>query len=1367
MGCGNSKVRAVAPGEDPLVLEDPILKLESVPLSELEVVTDGLKNVDSLWVCREGAFLDAFPSRTLNRNPCFESLEDAQMMCMRLPFAGGVTQVGENTWEVRFGSHMRADKMHIAHKDLNFPVHYVKQEDSFRMKSWVCALKGVPRPEENEKRLLVKHTRTESEGAFSAGEGNSLRKKRGKAIAKRAEAEDTGRARNARRDGSKESAPSEASSSGLVRSSSKLLLPSLSSDASSLIGKVLGISSSPAATSPVNSQGPSMLDPDGGAGEDITPRGGLTEYLPGGPVVGDGGVETPFLPKTSAPHHQHRSSSEGDPPHHVVHPATPALSSDGSHPVVTFNVPRDANTVSSNHNLASAGLPDQHHVHHFGITRQHSKSEETVSGTASAADSMDEGHHEEADGDTLQADFDFNMQRESHILAARVARLEQEQVSRIPSQQLFIESVDQFIQGSYTLVDGVTHHDLPVWKREITNPSHPKRKGGKQSTFLAHTGDCWALSKTTTPDSAGLESAIVTCGPSVGPFSPLIYNDWEDRCGIVVTDLRSYDYHPVAVGRSSTQLFTDPEFPPVTRSLGSDAKRWAKYEPVWIRGSQLFRGRSAVLYDRVDPSLFSFVSCLPGALSSQWVLSALASLAEYPTWIESHILCDEEDPPQQHSTNDQLHNAASTGTTGDALVVHSSRSAGGNNKSGRLKQTKADVRHSGKYTFNLYDVAMREWTKVTVDDFLPCDGRKWSPCYAKPLFARPVRNQILACLLEKAIAKLYGSYAALEGGQTGFAWMALTGVDRVERWTLQQVPGSIDVSSNGAGTTTGSTASDVSSATPRSSEGGAAAGQVQYTEQRQQVTSKRRSVSPYGTSKNGASASGGGTGSGNGNGSGSESPPASLGKNLSAASAMSELSTGSTGTSGGRSGLDSPGRRDRLFPPLPLVDAERLASLATPVFEGSRQVYMQRLDASKKLEALWTHLRECDMRHYVMSGSIPGHHKFGSATRGLLPGFSYTVLRTFELPIEDAFWSSGSTMRPHAVNGRRGDFTPHSQEGRVPVCEDSPPSMPNSPGNSRTQLVPSGISRAIAFPPSIVANDSKRSAISLEERSTGGGSQRSNGDRSPDVRTPAGDRDALPFAGSAPNGANTPAGAPGGVSMNFSSMVSGQSTKKTLRLLQMRSRFREFPWRGRWANDDKANWDRLSMATKVLANLDEPAPFEQCGSFYVQWEEFVNVFKFVGVCPKPGLGLKRPGAAADSISDLIKEARASRLSTDGAATSWDRGRRIDAPESGRTSSVGNRTPSHADLSQDIATVKKNASLPNSKNTSLSQEQVELLAGKINMIQDKKNNEPAEQVPQVPHANSLPLSHHDSQTTDPGSHGTFASSAAADTTGEDI
>lgn len=76
----------------------------------------------------------------------------------------------------------------------------------------------------------------------------------------------------------------------------------------------------------------------------------------------------------------------------------------------------------------------------------------------------------------------------------------------------------------------------------------------------------------------------------------------------------------------------------------------------------------------------------------------------------------------------------------------------------------------GIYSFRFYKNGT--WVEVAVDDLLPCAGVEAD----SPLFARSAdRGELWVALLEKAYAKLHGSYFALDGGSIAEALVDLTG----------------------------------------------------------------------------------------------------------------------------------------------------------------------------------------------------------------------------------------------------------------------------------------------------------------------------------------------------------------------------------------------------------------------------------------------------------------------------------------------------------------------------------------------------------------------------------------------------------------
>ncbi|XP_068810178.1 calpain-10 isoform X5 [Struthio camelus] len=87
-----------------------------------------------------------------------------------------------------------------------------------------------------------------------------------------------------------------------------------------------------------------------------------------------------------------------------------------------------------------------------------------------------------------------------------------------------------------------------------------------------------------------------------------------------------------------------------------------------------------------------------------------------------------------------------------------------------------DESYQGCFTCRVWQFG--HWVEVTIDDRLPCLGGKlcFSQCQTEDLFWLP--------LLEKAYAKLHGSYEQLWAGQVADAVVDLTG-GIAERWTLK------------------------------------------------------------------------------------------------------------------------------------------------------------------------------------------------------------------------------------------------------------------------------------------------------------------------------------------------------------------------------------------------------------------------------------------------------------------------------------------------------------------------------------------------------------------------------------------------------
>jgi calpain-15 len=159
--------------------------------------------------------------------------------------------------------------------------------------------------------------------------------------------------------------------------------------------------------------------------------------------------------------------------------------------------------------------------------------------------------------------------------------------------------------------------------------------------------------------------------------------------------------------------FIDPYFPPVDGSI-FDGCDGAKLGTVvqWRRPTDFFDGKYAV-FDKIEPA-----DIKQGRLGDCWFMCALSSIAERPALVQ------------------------------------------------RLFITK-EVQPHGVYKVQFCKGG--EWVEVTVDDYFPCLPG------AGPIFSRSNGNELWVLLLEKAYAKLHGSYMLLRGGWAFEGMMDLTG----------------------------------------------------------------------------------------------------------------------------------------------------------------------------------------------------------------------------------------------------------------------------------------------------------------------------------------------------------------------------------------------------------------------------------------------------------------------------------------------------------------------------------------------------------------------------------------------------------------
>eukprot|EP00635_Sarcinochrysidales_sp_CCMP3193_P004963 CAMPEP_0118899356 /NCGR_PEP_ID=MMETSP1166-20130328/5946_1 /TAXON_ID=1104430 /ORGANISM="Chrysoreinhardia sp, Strain CCMP3193" /LENGTH=824 /DNA_ID=CAMNT_0006838483 /DNA_START=1 /DNA_END=2475 /DNA_ORIENTATION=- len=181
----------------------------------------------------------------------------------------------------------------------------------------------------------------------------------------------------------------------------------------------------------------------------------------------------------------------------------------------------------------------------------------------------------------------------------------------------------------------------------------------------------------------------------------------------------------------SLSLYSDPDFPASDESLGPQTIQKSKSGVVWLRGPALLggsQGEPVKLFNGIEPN-----DVAQGALGDCWLLSAISAVTEFPLFVEDNLFVTKELNP------------------------------------------------AGEYDLRLYDARARDFKIVTVDDAVPCaKGSWWQP--PRPLFAQPADNELYILLIEKAFAKLCGSYDMLSGGYPLLAWCAMTGCEDLQSW---------------------------------------------------------------------------------------------------------------------------------------------------------------------------------------------------------------------------------------------------------------------------------------------------------------------------------------------------------------------------------------------------------------------------------------------------------------------------------------------------------------------------------------------------------------------------------------------------------
>ncbi|CAK9011218.1 Calpain-15 (Small optic lobes homolog) [Durusdinium trenchii] len=167
----------------------------------------------------------------------------------------------------------------------------------------------------------------------------------------------------------------------------------------------------------------------------------------------------------------------------------------------------------------------------------------------------------------------------------------------------------------------------------------------------------------------------------------------------------------------------DKDFPHNETSIGKKVTSFG--EPRWLRALALHP--NPVLFADVEPA-----DACQGRVGNCWLIAALSALAEYPSYFKKQVFITKK------------------------------------------------VSESGKYRIKLYDGRLLRWTIMEIDDYLPCSH--YGGFKPELIFGKINDGKVCMALLEKAFAKLYGSYSALTAGFQPVAWHHLTGCKEFFRY---------------------------------------------------------------------------------------------------------------------------------------------------------------------------------------------------------------------------------------------------------------------------------------------------------------------------------------------------------------------------------------------------------------------------------------------------------------------------------------------------------------------------------------------------------------------------------------------------------
>lgn len=189
----------------------------------------------------------------------------------------------------------------------------------------------------------------------------------------------------------------------------------------------------------------------------------------------------------------------------------------------------------------------------------------------------------------------------------------------------------------------------------------------------------------------------------------------KEKLKLAKETFRRLDYNTMDLRLIPEEIghFMDPHFYPLDSSVYQGAEKHLDTPIHWRRPQDFFKGQWDVFTGSIEPN-----DIHQGKLGDCWFMCALASLAERPALVRRLFHFDEA---------------------------------------------------NAEGFYQILFCKGGEWTRVTIDDYFPCFPKEG------PIFSRSQGNELWVLLLEKAYAKLHGSYSLLRGGWASEGMMDLTG----------------------------------------------------------------------------------------------------------------------------------------------------------------------------------------------------------------------------------------------------------------------------------------------------------------------------------------------------------------------------------------------------------------------------------------------------------------------------------------------------------------------------------------------------------------------------------------------------------------